>query len=158
MLYEADFEQLSRSWIDEWLLNKIIAGALRDLGRDEDEAWWAVSLVKLLTTHQRWYVAQASGKKGAIRTLESWLHDGEVQHFLQVNRYQDVLWFNKEAFEQLARWMLFVATVSISAESPQPAVEVAPRIVAAYDPVKRLLQAEEKSEYQLERLLAVLRA
>ena len=113
---EANFEQISRSWIDEWLLGKIIAGTLRDLGLDNGTAWWAVTTIKILTSHQRWFEMQTVEKKERVyRVLESWLKDDEVQQFLQVNRYQDVLWFNKEAFEQLLWWMLLLAVVKSNA-------------------------------------------
>ncbi len=45
----------SRSWMDEWLLGKLVAGTLQDLGLDEGAAWWSVGLVKILISHQRWY-------------------------------------------------------------------------------------------------------
>jgi glycosidase len=132
VLNEEDFEGQSRSWIDEWLLGKIIAGALRDLGLDEEKAWRAVGVVKLLTTHQRWFEAKAPDKGRAYGVLESWLQDGEVQGFLQVNRYQDVLWFNQEAFDQLLWWMLAMAAVTLSADSHRPAAQVTEEIWAGF--------------------------
>jgi hypothetical protein len=156
VLHETDFEAQSRSWIDEWLLGKIIAGALRDLGLDEAAAWWRVALVKLLTTHQRWFESQVPGEKQAYRVLVSWLQDSEVQQFLQVNRYQDALWFNKETFEQLLGWMALLATVQISADPQRPASQVPHEIAACYAIVQQLLRAGQQSEYQIEKLLAVL--
>ena len=85
--------------------------------------------------------------------LESWLKDDEIQQFLQVNRYRGVLWFNKEAFEQLLWWMLLVAVVTISADPLRSAAEVSHEIVTAYDIVRRLQRAEEESGYQVEKLL-----
>ncbi|RLC91556.1 MAG: glucose-1-phosphate adenylyltransferase [Chloroflexi bacterium] len=157
MVDKAAFEQVSRSWIDEWLLGKIIAAALRDLGLDEDAAWRAVTTIKILTSHQRWFETQASKKKRAYQVLESWMRDDEVQQFLRVNRYRGILWFNKEAFEQLLWWMLLVAVVAISANPLRPAAEVAREIVAAYDVVRKLRRAEEESGYQVETLLEVVK-
>ena len=154
---EADLGQISRSWIDEWLLGKIIAGALRDLGLDEGAAWQAVATIKILTSHQRWFEIQAPKKKWTYRVLESWLKDDEVQRFLQVNRYRGVLWFNKEAFEQLLWWMLLPAVVTISADPLRPPAEVAQEIVALYDVVKKLQRAEEESGYQVEKLLEAVK-
>jgi len=153
----AGFEQVSRSWSDEWLLGKIIAGALRDLGLDEGAAWHAVTTINVLTSHQRWFETQAPQKKRAYRVLESWLRDDEVQRFLQVNRYRGVLWFNKEAFEQLRWWMLLVAVVAISADPLRPAAEVAPEIVTCYDIVRKLQRAEEESGYRVEVLLEIVK-
>ena len=154
---EGDFEQRSRSWMDEWLLGRIVAGALQDFGLDEGAAWWAITLIKLLITHQRWFEMQAPKKKRAYQVLESWLQDEDVQRFLQVNRYRDVLWFNREAFDQLLRWMLLLAALTISADPLRPAEEVAQEIVACYDVVKRLQRAEEDSGYQVAKLLEATR-
>lgn len=155
---ESGFEQQSRSWLDEWLLGKIIASVLQDLGLDETAAWRAVAVIKLLTTHQRWFEAEVPGGKQAHQVLESWLKDGETQQFLQVNRYQGLLWFNRETFEQLLWWMLALAAVAISADPLRPAVEVAKEIVAGYNLVQQLRRAEESSQYQIEKLLAAVRA
>ncbi|MCK4316311.1 MAG: hypothetical protein KAX24_11120, partial [Anaerolineae bacterium] len=106
-----------------------------------------------LTSHQRWFETEAPKKKQAYRVLESWLKDDEMQQFLQVNRYRGVLWFNKEAFEQLLWWMLLVAVVTISADPLRSTAEVSQEIVTAYDIVRKLQQAEEESGYQVEKLL-----
>ena len=50
-----EYQEISRSWIDEWLLNKIIATALADLGLDERSAWQSIHLVKLLVSHENWW-------------------------------------------------------------------------------------------------------
>jgi len=152
---DTDWVQRSRSWLDEWLLSRIVAGALQDLGLDEGAADHAVALVKLLVTHQRWYEIETPKKKRAYRVLESWLRDGEVQRFLQVNRYGGVLWFNQEAFADLLRWMLLVAAVAISADPLRPADEVAPEIVACYDVVRKLQRAAEESGYQVAKLIEI---
>lgn len=153
----ADFEQISRSWSDEWLLGKIIAGVLQDLGLDEGAAWQAVTTIKVLTGHQRWCELQAPGEKRAYQVLESWLKDDQVQHVLQVNRYRGILWFNKEAFERLLWWMLLLAVVSTSADPRRPKVEVAREIATCCDIIKKLQQAEAESGYQVETLLDVVK-
>ncbi len=153
---EAGFEGQSRSWIDEWLLGKVLAGALQDLGLDESKAWQAVGVIKLLTSHQRWFAAEApDGRARAYPILETLLKDDDVQQFLQINRYQDVLWFNNEAFEQLLWWLLLVAVIHTAAF--RPAAEVGEEALASYEVVQQLRQAEEESGYQVEELLRLVR-
>jgi hypothetical protein len=86
--------------------------------------------------------------------LENLLKDDEVQQLLRVNRYGDVLWFNKEAFEQLLWWLFVVAVVQTT--TLRPMAEAAPDLLAAYEVVQQLQQAEERSGYQLEELLRLL--
>ena len=121
---DVDFEQQSRSWIDEWQLGRIIAGALRDLGLDEDGAWQAVGIIKLTTTHHGCFEGGGPRQEGEgagdqlYKIVESLLTDNEVHRFLQVNRHQEMLWFNKEAFDLLL-WWLFLITVVESAADPR---------------------------------------
>jgi len=153
MMSPEGYAELSRSWIDEWLLGKLVAGALQDLGLDEGAAWWAVGTVKILVEHQQWCPAPSARKGQAYQVLQTWLQDDQVQQLLQVNRYRDVLWFNHEAFEKLLAWMLTVAAVEISADPERAPEKVAQDIVACYDVIKRLRQAEKESGYQIANLL-----
>jgi hypothetical protein len=143
----------SRSWIDEWLLGKIVAGTLQDLGLDEGAAWWSVGVVKILVSHQDWFASQAPANERAYRILTSWLRDGEVQQFLQVNRHGGVLWFNRESFDQLLQWMLTIAAVSISADRERTSQEVARALVVCYEVIHRLKEAEQESGYQVVALM-----
>jgi len=154
---QAGYEGQSRSWIDEWLLGIVIAGALRDQGLDEPEAWQVVGRIKWLTSHQRWFALDApSIHARAYHVLETLLKDDQVQQFLQVNRYQGVLWFNKEAFEQLLWWLTLLAVVEIGVDPLRPEAEVTREMLACYEVVQLLHRAEEKSDYQVEKLLSVV--
>jgi hypothetical protein len=160
---DADFEQQSRSWIDEWQLGRIIAGALRDLGLDEDGAWQAVGIIKLTTTHHGCFEGGGPRQRGEgagdqlYRIVESLLTDNEVHRFLQVNRHQEMLWFNKEAFDLLL-WWIFLITVVESAADPRLEPEERGEVIAHhYETVRGLRQAAERSGYQVEKLLIEVR-
>ena len=154
----------TRSWLDEWLLGRVIARPLDDLGLDAGAVERALTLIRWLTTHQDWFAglaagsgeeaAAAAGPVGpAYRLLEALLGDGDVQRFLQVNRYQEVLWFNRESFDELRWWLLLAAVVEALAAAGRPATEVAAQIAARYAVLEQLREAEERSGYQVERLL-----
>ena len=91
-----DYEDQSRTWIDEWMFGRIIAKTIQELGQDENRAWQSVNTIKLLTTHQLWY--EGIGTLSVYQILETWLVDTEIQQFIGINRYKGVLWFNKEGF------------------------------------------------------------
>ncbi len=165
---EEGYEQQSRSWLDEWMLGRIVTGALQDLGLDEGAAGWGLMAIKVLVGHQRCYETCAkehpdrtegipAGANRAYRLLEAWFQDGDAQQFLGVNRYRDVLWFNKEAFDQMLGWTLTVAVIETAANPLCGADEVAEEIVGCYDIVRQLQQAEEASGYQVEKLLELVR-
>ena len=157
VINQRDFAEQSRSWIDEWRLGRTISDFLKDLGLDEATAWRAVTLVKLLTRYQRWFKAKPSERKQAWAILESLLKDDEACQFLQVNRYDDVLWFNKEAFKELLWWLMLIGAVEISSDPLRPVNTVVEELEGIYSIIQTWQQAGEKSEYQVEKLLELIR-
>jgi glycosidase len=151
-----DYAEQSRSWIDEWLLGRIISATLRDLGVDEMAAVRAVAVIRQATSHQDWF--QSPDLEHTSRLLQALLGDGEMQQLLGVNRYQGVLWFDKNAFERLLWWMLTVAVVSISAEQDREPAEASAAIAAAHATIEQLQDAADNSGYQVEKLLEIVQA
>jgi hypothetical protein len=150
-------EQQSRTWIDEWLLGRIITGSLRDFGLDESLTSKAVLTVKLLTSQQQWFKMDESSNKPAHRTLNSLLKDYDARQFLHINRHQDILWFNKEAFEELLWWMVTLAVLGTCSDPQLKTSDATKIIVRSYDIVMKLHQAGEDSGYQVEKLTEVLK-
>ena len=153
VIADEDYEERSRTWIDEWLFGKMIAQTYQDLGVEEGEAWWAVALVKLLCAHQNWHELEAAPNRRAFLVLNAWLQDGDVRNFLHLNRYQDILWFNKESFDTLIRWMFMVAVVGILAAAEGNEEPVKDQILEQYEVIEQLQKAASKSDYQVEKLL-----
>jgi hypothetical protein len=144
------YQELSRTWIDEWLLGKILAGAMVDMGMTELQAQHNIQLIKILTNHADIDLPPSRGM--LYQSMQNWLKDADIQSFLGVNRYQDILWFKKEAFEELLWWMFAVQVMHacIRETESQQGPQV---ILAAYEVVRALQIAKEKSNYQVEKLL-----
>jgi len=161
---ESGFEDISRSWVDEWMLNKIIVSALNDLGLDERSNWRATILIKLLTTHHGWWKQVSTASNSAdgsvpYNLLLSMLSDSDALAYLGVNRYQDVLWFNKEAFEDLVWWLMVIASVEISSnlEALGQSDRVGNSILPCFKVISGLLSAAQTSGYKLEKLLELIK-
>ncbi|MBN1261955.1 MAG: alpha-amylase [Anaerolineae bacterium] len=147
---EAAYAEYSRSWIDEWLLGKLFAHALQDLGLEEGSAWRAVATIKLMLSYRDWLADGDPQAERAYTILTKALREREVQAYLNVNRYQGVLWFNKESFEQLAWWMMVLATIELAADDGPNFVKA---IAGVYALVETLLEAAAASEYQVAKLV-----
>jgi glycosidase len=143
----------SRSWIDEWLLGRRIKNTLVEIGIDDDLADRIVTGIKVATAHQRVFEGHLNERADVM--LTRLLQDADVQKLLRVNRFQDVLWFDKEGFEQLLNWLLLINAVMASSgpTPPDPAI-----IAARYHTVEQLRQAAAKSGYQVEKLRTALTA
>lgn len=173
VLGEAEYAPRSRAWIDEWQLGKIVAGILSELSQEQGTVGWRVTLLKALVTHQRWFAEVVEGKQSAFQVLEVWLADLDVQQFLGINRYQGILWYNREALSEWLGWMLVLAAVeSLSHEAVSPSlagevsaghsIRVARRAGArlfldCYRLLKHIQHAAEKSDYRVEALIELLR-
>ncbi len=153
---QRDFARRSRTWIDEWRLGETILSIHRDFGLDEAAAWSSLTVIKLLTGHQRWFEAKPSEQKQAYTVLESLLKENEVQQFLQVNQYNNTWWFSKEAFEEMLWWLMMVAALTIGSDPLRPVNAVVEELEKCYSIIQIWQEAEEESEYQVEKLLSIL--
>jgi hypothetical protein len=146
-----DFEDQSLSWLDEWQLSKIINEAYLAMGLAVPEIWRLNLVLRLMVAQQNWF--EKMGNKPLNQILENWLADSEVQRFIGVNRYKDVLWFNQESFEEFVWTMLVTATLTAAATPGISSSEVVETILNAFEIAGDLLKAEKASAYQVARLL-----
>lgn len=147
----------NRTWMDEFLLEKINLRALTGLGVEEGRAARQVSLLKPLLSFQDWYIGTDDEPVLPAKILHAWLKDSTIQQFINVNRYQGILWFNRESFDELLWWMFAVACIpqlaDLVAEPADPA-ETGQVIQKAHKLVQKLAVAAAKSGYQVDKLLA----
>jgi glycosidase len=139
-------------WIMNWRLDQIIAQILKDSGLDEGGAWRSLTLLKVLTRYQRWFEEES-----VSRIVDTLLKDGEVQQFLGVNQHNNILWFNKEAFEEMLWWMMLTAALEIGFDPLRPAKEIIRGLEKAWSIIQKLQETKIKSGYQVEKLLSTLR-
>jgi hypothetical protein len=74
-----------------------------------------------------------------------------------VNQYNDIGWFNKEAFEEMLWWLMMVAALTIGSDPLRPVNAVVEELQGCYSMIQTWQKAEEKSEYQVEKLLELLK-
>ena len=148
-----DFAEQSRNFIDKWRLDNVIVNQLLDSGLDEGAARRRVTLINLLTRHQNWFKTGQSNQNPAYEALDSLLKDQEVQRFLEVNRHDGILWFNKESFEELLFWLMLIAVVEIGSDPLRSPAETVKGIEECYGMIQTFQEAKKNSEYQIEKLL-----
>lgn len=135
-----DAAATSRTLMDEWLLGKLLAEALQGMGLDEGTARYIVSRINWLITWQAWY--EQTEEDAEFVPVDFWrtlLQDTDIRTYLQINRYNEVLWYNGESMASLLWWLEAVAQLA--------GVDVAEK-------VQRLRESAAASGYQVEKLLA----
>jgi hypothetical protein len=161
---------LSRSWMDEWGLGRRLSEAFsRVLQADEVAAGRAVLGVKWLVSYGDWWTTfdlpSASAVRSSVEAASTTLDlgaghllgtlfaDADVQQFLGVNRYQGVLWFHRESFQQLLWWLYLTVQIGLHCDPSVPPDMTAPLL----DQVEVILQSWEEMAhrcgYQVERFL-----
>lgn len=140
-------------WTEELRLDRIIAETLMGFGLNEEIAWRSVKLIKILTYHQGWF------KEGAVYPIIEYLfRNNQTQQLLGVNEYDHILWFNKEAFEEILWWLMLAAAIEIGFDPLRPAKEVIRELERCWSTIQRLQEAEKKSAYQVEKLKTFIKA
>jgi len=155
LLSEEDFETQSRSWFDDWLFSKIFDPVFADLDYNEQNTQQAIALIKILITNQNWCETEKKEYR-PYRTLKKLLSDQDIQQFIQVNRYQGVLWFNKEAFETLLDWF-FVISILYCYSKEIIEEKISDEISERYQIIQTIRKAEQKSDFRIDRLLQIVK-
>jgi glycosidase len=160
-LPELGYEERGRKLFSDWMLDKIVASTLQELGLGPENAWDAVTCIKILIRHQNWYKESLQNHDGTLRILQTWLKDPDIQKYLKINKYQGTIWFNKETMESLLRWMLTIATISLLVNEKEdglrePDESVTKNILTIYEEIRKILTASKQSKYKIEKLLKIV--
>ncbi|NMC14912.1 MAG: alpha-amylase, partial [Chloroflexi bacterium] len=146
------YEEYSISLLDEWRLWKIISGAFKEFGVQDDEINQAISLIRLMIRYQSWRERYLSTHTPLNQILQSWLNDPELQNFAAINHYQGKLWFNKECFEELLWWFFITAIIELQ-EKTTAKTRLQKELTNTYNAIRQILDAEILSEYEVEKLI-----
>lgn len=131
------------AWLDEWQFGRLIVEALHSAGAEEHRAWQIVSLIRIILQHPQ------------MESVQALLANADTARFLNVNKYNDIVWFNKEAFEVLLDgYQVVGAYENIRAAKSETERNAA--LVKQYNAIQKLRAAQAQSEYQVEKLLAAL--
>ena len=145
----------SRSRIDEWKLNALIEQALFEIGVNRDDVQRIIQVVKIITSFQYWGMNVTSETPYSL--IQRLLANSQIRSFIHVNRYNDILWFNEESFDQLLFYFQTVSwLVSCSSEEIDASTHVQDMIVIN-DYLASIKKAKLKSGYQISKLVEALK-
>jgi glycosidase len=144
---------LSRSLIDDWLLDRKTTRVLIEVGLGWDEAHHLMNMAKFMIANQQWF-DKSLGKEKALPgiLLTNLLTDREFQTMIGENRFEGTLYFNKEGFEYVKWWLSASAFMGLlkqdaKAEALAADVKLLHSVISAWD------KAVELSEYKVEGLM-----
>jgi len=149
-----DRQEMARERFIEWHLNSALVDLVIALGRSEDDGRRAALAVDLMIETVGWR-SKAKGFEGMGPALAEMIASEAGERFLRVNRHNNVLWFHREAFEELLRWMI-LAWVSDGIVEDS---ECAPANLAATAAVwETLVAAAEGSGFSAAEFIEILKS
>jgi hypothetical protein len=146
---------LSQSWAEEWQLYKTAGAVFAQMGFSEEQTAHSMRALHLISGQRDWY--DRLGKLPLAEIAKTWFSTPEIQAFLQVNRFEDILWYNREAFSDFLWWMDITALLNCEMKPLCTRNDSAETLLGCEVILQQLLKADQTSEFQLEKLIEAIR-
>ena len=120
----------------------------------EEKRLEADSIIRLMIGFQDWPNSVIDGKKDLHSVFQMIFSDPEVQQYLKVNRFQQLLWYNAESFDNFIRWMWLLAIIELLVK---PKGEVSEELKKLLDYYLIIKKVSKNTNFQVIKLLNNLR-
>jgi hypothetical protein len=138
----------------EWHLRSAFVDVVMALGHSEDAARRSALVVDLMIDTVAWR-SKAMGLEGLGPALSEIVSSTAGQRYLRVNSHGGVLWFHREAFEELLRWMILAWVADGIVEDSTGAAADIEAAAAVWD---ALMTAANESGFRVTGLIEILNA
>ncbi len=149
-----DYRTKSLSMMEELNLDRFIKRTNQELGMDERSSLHSLETLRALITLQGWF--KPGLELNLKATVESWLVDDNVKRFLKINRHEDILWYDKQAFNDLIWWLRVLALIQSHSPTGFDANTVAEQAILVEEFIRRLSKAEKGSGCHVKNFLSAL--
>ena len=141
---------LALSRVDQWILLKAIREAFKEWLSDSDAAHWDAQLVLVLLSHSDLLAQESSSTLG--ESFRQTLLNTTVHEYLQVNKYDGVLWVNKDRLERMMSALSLVALLTAETKKSSMKKTLQDALAGA----QRVVTAAERAGYQVEKMIRLL--
>ena len=148
-----DGKKMPRSEVlfDQWRFASVVNECLLQMGRSEWNAAHLVTTVKMLTAIQDWNYKKEPGSLPEF--IEAWVADPLVSEFLNINENENILYFNQEGIQEFLWWLMSMAVLDELRKKRKLVRISAKRLLAIYEIIEKMLNAEKISEFQVQKLM-----
>ncbi len=133
-------------------VTNLVNQTLRQLGFTEYESWKAVQVIQTLITDLQPFAPEVNAKI----LVEKWIDEPTVTKYLEINEYNGIRWFNKEHFENLLWYQRAARLLTLTVDQEVDSTEILTSLLKQEQIFTEIADAEEGSEFQLDKLLELL--
>jgi hypothetical protein len=151
MFTKGNWEKRSRSLIDEMFLNKLVDDLVTESSIETKSN--LNDIISILTEYQYWFEKTKNSDDSMKNLMKKFLADFHVRSFINVNRYQEVLWFKKESLETLIDWLEIMGCLNIIKENYPSLTNIESDFEELDAIILTVKEALENSEFKLEMFL-----
>jgi glycosidase len=152
---DEDFESASAALFDKWRLRDIVADCFAQMGIDEPQTQKLINTLQMSIVTQCWYVRSTQMKTQDL--FVKLFSIEQVQRFLGFNLFEEVIWFNEEAMQELEWWMITLAFYHALSGGDFTATLVHEAVIGSYEVTQQLREARLQAGYQVEKLIKFLK-
>jgi len=145
---ESQFQ--TQTWFEEWQVAKIVRQVGADYHHSDSEQQSFSHTVYTLLGLSQWHKQIKVNEMGIW--LKNLLKRQDIQQYLNVNRYQGHLWFNKERFESLIWWLVSIAIIEIGSDPKITLNALIEKLLVLSEINEFLLDKMINSDYRFDRL------
>ena len=133
---------ISLSWLDEFLLSKLIEQSFRNEGYNDDSVERQLLLLKILTLIPNWLETYLENPGEAIQSLFQYQ---EVQKYIMINQYQEILYFHYESLIELLAAFYATEILQISLWKKKNKTEIKKKLLTCYAEIEKLIKIAQKA-------------
>jgi hypothetical protein len=148
ILGKKDLFSHNLSILKDWLLGKIIYNAFTDFYKNDYDAEKYYLALKVLLSDSTWC---EEAKTDAAKSVKNLFSNENVQKLLHFNRYQEVLYFNSENFEELLK-LLFLNNLLLQSDKKLTAKKINDGLAL----IKKMNEAAKSAGYRVADLVEYL--
>lgn len=107
--------------------------------------------MKITIRIQDWF--ESSREQSLSSIVKQLISLPYIRQYLQINSYEEKLWFNKESFAELLWWLKTIAIVNEGGKSGLSASSLVETSIAVDQVLRKVKKAVDRSEYRIEKLM-----
>ncbi|MHA2289558.1 MAG: alpha-amylase family glycosyl hydrolase [Promethearchaeota archaeon] len=151
VISDKNYELKSRSLFDEWRLSKYIRNTLKEFSIDKDNQKLDVgSIIKIMVSIQNWSSSVEYSEKRFYTLFQTIFRDPEIQTYLKVNRYHNLLWYSAENFSNFMKWICVTAVIDKISKDTGKLNEELEELIGNYLKIEKIAK---NSKYQVNKFL-----